>query len=286
MKIFKNLIPPITVGSFQESFLPELASKNKKISLVVAFIFILLAAFAVMVKLFWSSSKSTKKLDSGDWRSYATFWQAKKELRDSKSYGTASLLEQAKKENVNLKTLISVDTDLTDDDLAEIIEVCPNISEIIFSNCEITEKSFQRLTSLKSLTSLDLRGWVNYPEKPKFLTDSVLKSIAELTGLTNLYMDGWEGVTEKGLKSLLALKNLKSLNIHDCCQVTDETAKSFAEMPNLSDLKMTISSSGGHAELQWAICGYRDKEPSSANKSGKLTLQKITEGSPKAEYLS
>ena len=120
------------------------------------------------------------------------------------------------------------ETDITDQDLKELVKV-DQMTYLGLSLCpQITNEGLKELGKLKQLNRLHLGG-------PN-ITDATFKELANLQQITWLNLDCLK-VTDKGLKELANLQQVTWLNL-DCPKVTDKGLKELANLQQVAWLNL------------------------------------------------
>ena len=124
---------------------------------------------------------------------------------------------------------------------------------ILAQNYELGAQSFDFLTNLQRLESLDLCYCMK-------LTDAACAHIGKCGSLRKLNLGTCERLTDKGIASLAALKNLQELSLDHCPLLTDAaltTLSGFADLRSL-DLRwckgMTDAKVSETAARLWPQC--------------------------------
>jgi len=89
------------------------------------------------------------------------------------------------------------------------------------------------------LTESDLRKVVELTLSYTPITDSGLKELAKLKGLTHLYLNDTK-ITDAGLKELAKFKQLKSISLQRT-KITDAGVRQLLKLPNLVELDLRIT---------------------------------------------
>ncbi len=122
---------------------------------------------------------------------------------------------------------------ITDEMLAQIIELFPNVVSLNLSGCEeITDAGLAHLKELTQLTDLNL-VWCH------LITDAGLAHLARLTQLTSLNLFGCALITDAGLAHLARLTQLTDLNLVWCHLITDAGLAHLAGLAQLTSLNLS-----------------------------------------------
>jgi hypothetical protein len=146
--------------------------------------------------------------------------------------------------------------DLTDSQLASLIQAYPNLRALHLSECKkITDKGIQFVTQLPQLRTLKLNISESSTITNKGLTflaqlteletlhlssckiaDQELLLLAKLTRLQTLNLSSCWRITNQGLITLSQLTQLRTLNLSGCANLTDQGLISLEELKNLQIL--------------------------------------------------
>ncbi len=167
--------------------------------------------------------------------------------------------------------------EVTDDILAQIIEIFPNIVSLNLAGCyqitndglehlktltkltalnlrdcyRITDHGLIHLKSLTNLTYLNLNGVGRHTEMDfnglmahgiynfPMITDAGLEHLKELSNLKFLGLSGAKNITDEGIAHLKALTKLTSLNISGCDKITDDGLEHLQVFSNLTSLDLS-----------------------------------------------
>src|SRR5690348_17355542 len=108
--------------------------------------------------------------------------------------------------------------------------------------------SFSSDSHLSHRTSLVSKRWEKLFSNTKVLnvtnhaiTDTELIKLIDKqqTTLTSINLSGCTHLTDKSIKYLAKLKNLKNLNLSDCNQITDAAIKDLSKLQNLTILNLS-----------------------------------------------
>ncbi len=104
---------------------------------------------------------------------------------------------------------------ITDDILAQIIDLFPNIVSLNLFGCtSITDEGLKHVKRLTRLTSLNLGSCQQ-------ITDDGLVHLRGLTQLTFLGLNSCQRITDTGIGHLNTLTNLRTLRLSGCSQITN-----------------------------------------------------------------
>lgn len=118
---------------------------------------------------------------------------------------------------------------LSENDVIEIAQNCPQIHTLLIHNCMITDKAVKEIATLKELTALRLLSY--------HITDVGLKDIKDMQALEVLDLEMGRKITDDGLKDIKDMK-LKALNLKGCRQITENGLKNIKDM-KLEALNLT-----------------------------------------------
>lgn len=213
MNISFNRFMPIssnTFFSFKENFISSLTPLQKKISFVAA------AALSLMViyyavkhcayKFYYKINIEKTRANEDLKHEYQN--QVTLGLTKGTHAGPLSLdekIEMAKKAGIFLKNLSFLYSDITEQQLQEVLKACPNIEKLDLSEC------------------------VN-------LTGDFIKKLPQ--GLVSLNLGAMHALTDEALQSGLP-KKLKTLHLPDCRNVTSAVIKHLPR--DLEELNLTYS---------------------------------------------
>ncbi|MDP7011338.1 MAG: hypothetical protein QF685_08160 [Verrucomicrobiota bacterium] len=184
-------------------------------------------------------------------------------------------------------TLSFSETDITDQELKELVKV-DHITSLWLRDCpQVTSEGFKELGKLKQLNKLCLSSpnitdatlkevaklqqitWLDL-DCPK-VTDKGLEEVAKLQQLRYLYLTDTK-VTDEGLKEVAKLQQLTRISL-DCPKVTDKGLEELGRLKNLNTLylKTSLVTKTGKSKLRKALpgCWFSIMEPSYVQK-GKI----------------
>lgn len=132
-------------------------------------------------------------------------------------------------------TLDFSNSSLTDEELKEIVSVCPNLTKLDLYGTNISNAGLAHISGLTSLTTLYL---------PENIDDDGLAHISGLTNLTTLYLR-YANIGDAGLAHISGLTNLTTLDLH-YTKVSDAGLAHISGLTNLItlDLPESISDAG------------------------------------------
>lgn len=116
------------------------------------------------------------------------------------------------------------------DELAPRIAQLTSLTSLVFRNTLIGTAGIEHLSTLKSLKTIDLR------DSP-YVDDASMKTLAELSELRAVRLNGVAKLTDAGIGALLALPRLSELDIRNCREVTKAGIEQLAEKETLRTLK-------------------------------------------------
>jgi hypothetical protein len=130
---------------------------------------------------------------------------------------------------VSLRLLGGGDANALTDKGMRAVSSLTSLTSLNLTGCDkITDKGMRAVSSLPALKSLDLRCC-------RKVTDEGVRAVSNIRTLTFLDLDGCS-VTEVGLRAVSSMPALASLRLHECEKVTDEGVKAVSSMPALTDL--------------------------------------------------
>lgn len=104
----------------------------------------------------------------------------------------------------------------------------PLVSELIVSNCDISDEQIRLLGSIQSLTALD----ISFSD----ITDSWLKNLSILVLLEHLEIRDCTRITDEGVLHLKSLSLLKSIKIDGCSQLSNGCLIYLSMFPSLEKI--------------------------------------------------
>jgi len=132
-----------------------------------------------------------------------------------------------------------------DEDLARIVGACPQITNFDLQGCqEITDAGLRQIAGLTGLTSLTLTDC-------KWVTDSALALIGEMSQLVCLHLSSCQRVTVAGLIHVAGLTGLTSLGLRNCKWVTDIALGLIGKMSQLEFLDLSFCDQITDEELRY-----------------------------------
>ncbi len=122
-------------------------------------------------------------------------------------------------------------SDLTDEDLRNLIENCPNLHTLFVKSDKIKGMPFEKLTALKNLNL----AWCR-----QLSGDKSIEALAKLTALQSLDLGMCRQLSrDKLIEALAELTALQSLNLARCWQLPeDKLAKALAKLTALQGLNL------------------------------------------------
>lgn len=143
------------------------------------------------------------------------------------------------------------------DEQLKVLKYIPRVTQVVLSNCAVTDAGLSVLKSLPRLTTLTFYCRQTGPS----LTDAGLERISEITTLERLYLDnasisrrgfahlaklnalralmaGGLGISDAAVEEISRLRTLKSLVLDDT-SVTDESLASLKRLPQLEHLVLS-----------------------------------------------
>lgn len=143
---------------------------------------------------------------------------------------------------IDKRNFINNDLILTDDQIKEVITLCPNLEKFGFV-CE--ELSVETAAALKTLTSLRALGITVVTEldkkieEVKTLKPEVAKEIAEIPELTLLELQ-MEKITPEITQALQGAQKLEVLRLRLLFQIDEPSAKALSQIPNVNSLTLDV----------------------------------------------
>lgn len=143
------------------------------------------------------------------------------------------LIERSKECGPFVKKLdLSHRKDLTDHQLASLIQAYPNLQTLNLSGClQMTTQGLTAVAKLSQLQFLDLSSC-------RQITDQGLATLTQLQNLRTLDLSRCLQITDQGLTSLIQLQNLRTLSLLRCTQITDQGLTSIAQLQKLRTLSL------------------------------------------------
>jgi uncharacterized protein YndB with AHSA1/START domain len=117
-----------------------------------------------------------------------------------------------------------------DDKLLAALTKCPQLSFISITEIGVTDKGIASLSALAKLSTLYCTSLA--------LTDEAAKSIGAMPSISQLWLDYCQGISDAGIKHLVALKNLRELGLRGSEKLTDTCLDEFKEFPALTSLTL------------------------------------------------
>lgn len=131
-------------------------------------------------------------------------------------------------ECLNLKGFLN----LTDDELKEIILLCPKVKKLFLRSNALTDGGIAHLKSLAALQKLDLSFCKN-------LTDEAFAHLENLTALESLRIYANPLIKGAGLLNLTQLPKLRSLRLIECAGVTEANLSHLGKLRGLQFLNLS-----------------------------------------------
>jgi len=129
-----------------------------------------------------------------------------------------------------LESLTFEGPDVTDE-LAPRIAQLASLTSLALCNTQIRTEGIGHLSTLKSLKMIDLR------DSP-YVDDASMKTLAKLSELRAVRLNGVAKLTDVGIGTLLALPQLTELDIRNCREVTKAGIEQLAKKETLRTLKI------------------------------------------------
>jgi serine/threonine protein kinase len=152
-----------------------------------------------------------------------------------------------------LRNLMLSSTDITDGGLSSILDL-PNLQELSISNTSVSSDGVSSLKKLKSLTRLwlchmrvdeKMLAYLKSARKLQFLAlghthmcDDDLAALSNLPSLEILRLEDNPQITDRGLKYLVNLPELRCLSLTGC-SITPASISYLKQMPSLRELYIT-----------------------------------------------
>ena len=122
---------------------------------------------------------------------------------------------------------------LSDQDLQEIVNHCPNLRKINLNHSKITDQGLSHLSALHLLEHLEVEGCL--------ITDAAILSLGPLTlkRLKSLNLKDCTLLTDATLTHLKPSSHLQSLNLQNCKNISDVGIEYLQFCTSLQDLNLT-----------------------------------------------
>lgn len=133
--------------------------------------------------------------------------------------------------NTQLKNLNFIGFKPLDNDIKNIISLCPNLTSINLDHClKITDIALNEITKLQFLHSLSL----NYCWE---ITDKGMAELSKQKSITSLHIGCSEKIT---LKEVAKMTSLTFLNLTDCYTFKDEDLEELKDLPSLTSIDLSL----------------------------------------------